>query len=104
MSIKKTEPIFEKKDRGFLSDTGIQCFEWLVLHEKDDFEKDGKIKTHDWWESCLSFSDGAQTVQLFNGYCIKELKEQLQAAKTVRKSMDDFINALEEVAQNEENQ
>lgn len=101
MNKTKTEPIFEKKGRGFLSNTGTECFEWLVLHEKDEYEKDGKKKTHDWHEAFLSFSDGTQTVHLFNGYCTKELNDQLQAAKTVRKSIDDFISALEEVTKDD---
>lgn len=93
---KKDKILFSKKDRGFLSDTGSSCFEWIVEHEQTTYEDDGETKTSDWWEAYLSFSDSYRTVGIFN--CMREddLKDKLEMAKIVRKSMDDFIQALEE--------
>lgn len=96
MKNKKDNILFSKKDRGFLCDTGSSCFEWIVEHEETTYEVDGETKTSDWWEAYLSFSDSYRTVSIFN--CMREddLKDKLKMAKTVRKSMDDFIKALEE--------
>lgn len=97
---KKDKILFSKKDRGFLCDTGSGCFEWIVEHEQTTYEVDGETKTSDYWEAYISFSDSYRTVGIFN--CMREddLKDTLKMAKTVRKSLDGFIQAVEEAVQN----
>ncbi|KKM18600.1 hypothetical protein LCGC14_1664050 [marine sediment metagenome] len=98
---KTNKILSSKKDRGFLSDKGSSCFEWMVEHEKCTYKNDGEPKTSDWWEVYLTFSDGVRTVHLFDTACEASIKDNLKSAKTVRKSMDDFIQALEEAAKNQ---
>jgi len=88
--------LFSKKDRGFLSDTGSSCFEWLVEREECTYKDDGEPKASDWWETHLTFSDGVRTVHLFDVMCEASIEDNLKSAKAVRKSMDDFVQALEE--------
>lgn len=98
---KTSKVLFDKKDRGFLGDTGSSCFEWIVEHEQTTYEDDGETKTSDWWEAHLTFSDGVRTVHLFDVMCETSIEDNLKSAKTVRKSMDDFIQALEEAVKNQ---
>lgn len=93
--------LFSKKDRGFLCDTGSSCFEWIVEHEQTTFEDNGETKTSDWWEAYLSFSDSYRTVGIFNCMHEDDLKTKLAVAKKVRKSLDNFIDALEEATKSE---
>ena len=98
---KKDKILFSKKDRGFLYDTGSICFEWMVEHEVCTYEDDGESKTSDWWEAYLTFSDGVRTVRLFDITCETSTEDNLKSAKTVRKSMNDFFQALEEAVKNQ---
>lgn len=99
---QKNKVLFSKKDRGFLCDTGSSCFEWIVEHEQTTYkEDDGQEKTSDWWEVYLSFSDSYRTISIFNCMHEDDLKTKLAVAKTVRKSLDNFINALEEAVKSE---
>lgn len=93
--------LFSKKDRGFLSDTGSSCFEWIVEHEECTYKDDGDFKASDWWQAHLTFSDGVRTVHLFDVACEASIADNLKSAKVVRKSMDAFIQALEEAAKNQ---
>jgi len=93
--------LFSKKDRGFLSDIGSSCFEWMVEHEEYTHEDGGESKVSDWWEAYLTFSDGVRTVHLFDVAREASIEDNLKSAKAVRKSMDDFIQALEEAAKNQ---
>lgn len=81
-----------------MGETGSSCFEWIVEHEQTTYEDDGKTKTSDWWEAVLSFSDSYRTISIFNCMHEQDLTDKLVVAKNVRKSMDDFIQALEEAA------
>ncbi len=73
----------------------------MVEHEECTYETDSEVKTDDWWEAYLTFSDGVRTVQLFGAGCETSIENNLKSAKTVRKSMDDFIHALEEAVKNQ---
>jgi len=66
---KTTKILFERKDRGFLSDTGSSCFEWMVEHEECTYDDGDEPKTSDWWEAYLTFSDGVRIVHLFDVTC-----------------------------------
>jgi len=96
----KSKILFSKKDRGFLYETGSSCFEWIVEHEETTYNDDGETKTSSWWEAYLSFSDSYRTVSIFNCMHEDDLKDKLKVAKKVRKSLDSFINALEEAVKN----